>query len=107
MSRVNTYFKVIINIFIGSGSGQAVAVMPVMIPVADMLHINRQVVVLAYNLGDGLCNYIMPTASVLIGPLGLANLSYIDWMKKMKPLFITWFVLSILIMMLAQLLQIT
>ncbi|WP_289051503.1 YfcC family protein, partial [uncultured Acidaminococcus sp.] len=37
----------IINIFLTSGSGQAVAVMPILIPVADVLGVTRQTTVLA------------------------------------------------------------
>lgn len=55
-----------INFFIPSGSGQAAAVMPLMTPVADLIGMTRQTSVLAFNLGDGLCNYILPHSSALM-----------------------------------------
>ena len=43
----------IINVFITSGSGQASVVMPIMIPLADLLGMTRQTAILAFNFGDG------------------------------------------------------
>ena len=40
----------LINLFLTSGSGQAVAVMPILIPLADVLGVTRQTTVLAFNL---------------------------------------------------------
>ncbi|MBP3752981.1 MAG: YfcC family protein, partial [Pyramidobacter sp.] len=46
----------IVNFFIGSGSGQAATVMPLMVPVADLTGITRQVAVQAFQFGDGFSN---------------------------------------------------
>ncbi|MBK6831173.1 MAG: YfcC family protein [Flavobacteriales bacterium] len=54
-----------INFFVPSGSGQAALTMPIMTPLADLLHIPRQAAVIAFQLGDGLSNFIMPTSGVL------------------------------------------
>jgi len=43
----------VINLFIPSGSGQAVITMPIIIPLADIAGITRQVAALASQLGDG------------------------------------------------------
>ncbi len=48
----------VINVFLASG--QAAAVMPIMTPLADLLGITRQTAVLAFNFGDGFCNYAFP-----------------------------------------------
>ena len=53
-----TVITALINVFLTSGSGQAVAVMPIMIPLSDVLGVTRQTAVLAFNFGDGFCNYI-------------------------------------------------
>ena len=94
-----------VNIFIGSGSGQAMVVMPIMTPVSDMLGVSRQTAVLAFNLGDGLCNYLMPTASVLVGPLALAKLSYTEWIRKMRGLILVWIMLALILMIVAQMIS--
>lgn len=51
----------LLNFFIPSGSGQAVTSMPIMVPIADMVGLPRQVAVLAYQFGDGFSNMIWPT----------------------------------------------
>ena len=44
----------LVNFFVSSGSAQVVVMMPLMVPIADLLEVNRQVAVLAYQVGDGL-----------------------------------------------------
>lgn len=78
-------FNVIINFFIPSGSGQAVTVMPVMVPLADLTGITRQVAVQAFQFGDGFTNCIIPTASVLMGCLGLSGIPYGKYVKWFAP----------------------
>ncbi|MFU0789959.1 MAG: Arginine/ornithine antiporter ArcD [Virgibacillus proomii] len=58
------------NIIVSSGSGQAVIVMPIMTPLADMMEIPRQVAVQAYKMGDGFSNVITPISGVFNGYLG-------------------------------------
>lgn len=70
-----------INFFVPSGSGQAALTMPVMTPLADLLHIPRQTAVLAYQLGDGLCNFIIPTSGVTMGVLGIAGIPFSVWLR--------------------------
>lgn len=97
--------NMLINFFIPSGSGQAAAVMPLMTPVADLIGMTRQTSVLAFNLGDGLCNYILPHSSALMANLMAAGISYDKWMKFMGKIFVAWFVLSCLAMIGAQVFQ--
>ena len=47
-------FQSVFNFFVSSGSGQAAITMPLMSPLGDLLNISRQIVVLAFQLGDGL-----------------------------------------------------
>ncbi len=54
--------QTLLNFFIPSGSGQAAVSMPIMAPLADVLGMNRDIAVLAYQFGDGLSNIIWPTA---------------------------------------------
>lgn len=70
-----------INFFVPSGSGQAALTMPVMTPLADLLQIPRQSAVLAYQLGDGLCNFIIPTSGVTMGVLGIAGIPFSIWLR--------------------------
>lgn len=82
--------QILINGVLTSGSGQAAVTMPIMLPVADMINMTRQSTILAFNFGDGLCNYVIPTSSALMGFLAIANISYSSWMKFMSKLFGIW-----------------
>lgn len=94
--------NVIVNGFITSGTGQAAVVMPVMIPLADVSGITRQTTVLAYKMGDGICNYILPHASALMGFLGATGVPYDRWMKFMGKLFGLWMLVGSAVLMIAQ-----
>ena len=97
--------NIIINCFITSGSGQASVVMPIMTPIADLIGMTRQTAVLAFNFGDGFCNYILPTSTALMGILGAANVPYDRWMKFMWKLFLIWIGLGAVLIMVAQIIK--
>ena len=59
-------FQSCFNFFVVSGSGQAALTMPIMAPLADLLGVTRQVAVLAFQLGDGFTNLIVPTGGHFI-----------------------------------------
>ena len=71
----------VFNFFVASGSGQAALTMPLMAPLADIVGISRQTAVLAFQLGDGLTNLIIPTSASLIGCLGAVKLDWVTWLK--------------------------
>ena len=64
-------FQFFLNFFIPSGSGQALTTMPLMVPIADLLHINRQMTVLAFQYGDAISNVLFPTSAILMGALAV------------------------------------
>lgn len=97
--------NIVINIFITSGSGQAAVVIPIVAPLADMIGITRQTAVLAFNFGDGFCNYILPTSSALMGILSMGNVPYDRWMKFMWKLFLIWMVVGSVLMIIAQMIH--
>ncbi len=75
----------IINCFIGSGSGQASAVMPIMAPLSDLIGVTRQTAILAFQFGDGYSNMFWPSGVFLIS--GLMNIPANKWWKFVAPLF--------------------
>lgn len=81
-------FQSILNFFIPSASGQALVTMPLMVPLADLLELSRQTAVLAFTLGDGLSNLIIPTNGVSMAMLGLAGIPYEKWFRFILPLFL-------------------
>ncbi|RUO36772.1 hypothetical protein CWE13_07940 [Aliidiomarina shirensis] len=69
------------NFFMTSGSGQAALTMPIMAPLSDLAGVSRQTAILAFQLGDGLTNIIVPTSAALIGCLGAVKLDWASWLK--------------------------
>ncbi len=90
--------QTVINIFIPSGSGQAALVMPIMSPLSDLLHVTRQTAVLAFQMGDGFTNLIIPTSGVTMGVLGLARIPYEKWFRWMLSLQVFFFILALLLL---------
>ncbi len=72
-------FVTLFNFFVASGSGKAMMMMPIMRPLGEILGINQQVMVLAYQYGDGLTNTFWPTSSV--AQLSLCGMDYGKWIK--------------------------
>ena len=70
-----------------SVSGQAVLTMPVLVPMADLIGLSRQVVVLAYQYGAGLTEFITPTNGALMAVTAAAGVTYEEWLKFAIPLF--------------------
>lgn len=95
----------LINVVLTSGSGQAAAVMPIMIPLSDLLGVTRQTCILSFNFGDGFCNFILPTSTALMGILSAGNVPYDRWMRFMWKLFLVWFVVGAVLVVIAQLMN--
>lgn len=93
--------QVVINFFVPSGSGQAAATMPIMAPLSDVIGLNRQVAVLAYQLGDGFTNSIIPTSGVLMASLSIANINYDQWTRFLWPLMSLWLGIGAVAMLIA------
>lgn len=71
----------LIEFFVASGSAKAFLMMPILLPLADLIGVTRQTTVLAYCFGDGFSNLAYPTNPVLIIALGLTVISYPKWMR--------------------------
>ncbi len=97
--------QTIIEFFVSSGSGQAVATMPIMAPLADIIGVTRQTAVLALQLGDGLTNIFYPVSGYFIATIGLAKVPYEKWVKFFFPLLLIEWALSIGAMIVAQAIQ--
>ncbi|MEY8370614.1 Na+/H+ antiporter NhaC family protein [Aerococcaceae bacterium 50-4] len=87
--------QILINFFIPSGSGQAAATMPIMLPIADSLDVTRQTAVLAFQLGSGFMDSIIPTSGVLMAELSLAKIPYNKWFKWFLPLLAIYILIGL------------
>jgi uncharacterized ion transporter superfamily protein YfcC len=77
-----------IEFFIASGSAKAFLMMPIIMPLADLIGVTRQTAVLAYIFGDGFSNLAYPTNPVLLICLGLTIVSYPKWLRWTAKLWI-------------------
>nr|WP_136252162.1 putative basic amino acid antiporter YfcC [Ningiella ruwaisensis] len=94
-------FQATFNFFVASGSGQAAITMPLMAPLSDLVGLNRQIAVLAFQLGDGLSNIIIPTSASLIGCLGVARIDWSIWFKFIWRLFTLLIIAALVTMWIA------
>jgi uncharacterized ion transporter superfamily protein YfcC len=76
------------NFFVTSGSAQAAITMPLMAGLGDLLQVSRQVSVLAFQLGDGLTNIVVPTSATMMGAIGVAGLAWGQWIGIIWRLFL-------------------
>ncbi len=98
-------FQSVFNFFVTSGSGQAALTMPLMAPLADLVGVSRQVSVLAFQLGDGVTNVIVPTSASLMATLGVCRVDWGDWARFVWRFVALLFALASVAVVLAQLLD--
>lgn len=84
----------VINLFVPSGSGQALVTMPILIPVADLVGMSRQLMITAFQVGDGLTNLIVPTSGGTLAMLALGRVSYAQWLKAILPFMVVVYLLA-------------
>jgi uncharacterized ion transporter superfamily protein YfcC len=85
-----------IHVPVPSTSGQAVLTMPLLVPLSDLIGLSRQVTVLAYQYGAGLCDLLTPTNGALMAMLAAAGVRYEDWLKFTLPLYALLLALALL-----------
>ncbi|WP_195940247.1 YfcC family protein [Romboutsia sp. 1001713B170131_170501_G6] len=96
-STVMFFVYILLGFFISSSSGLAVLSMPIMAPLADVVGVNRDVIVSAYQFGQGLISFITPTGLILAS-LAMVNVTYDKWLKFVTPLIIMISVLAIVVL---------
>jgi uncharacterized ion transporter superfamily protein YfcC len=79
-----------------SVSGHAVLTMPILVPLSDLLGLPRQVTVLAYQYGAGLCELITPTNGALMAILAASGVRYEKWIKFVVPVYLLVFLLGLI-----------
>jgi len=88
ISAVMIYLlALLIEFFVASGSAKAFLMMPILLPLADLVGVTRQITVTAYCFGDGFSNMIYPTNPVLLIVLGLTVVGYPKWLRWTLPLW--------------------
>ncbi len=74
------------NLIVPSGSGKAVITLPILYPLADLVGVSRQIVVLGLQWGEGLANVIQPTEGYFMAILAMAGVPLNRWVRFFLPL---------------------
>lgn len=94
-------FIALLEFFIGSGTAKAFLVMPLVLPLAHLIGLSSNSVVLSFCLADGFTNLLYPTSGIMIIAIGLVGVSYTKWLRFSWPLFVIEGIISVVVMMLA------
>lgn len=92
-------FVTLFNFLVVSGSGKAVIIMPILQPLGEILHINQQVLVLAYQYGDGITNSFWPGSSLV--QLSMCGVDYGSWLKFCWKIYLSLIVSAFVLVMIA------
>jgi uncharacterized ion transporter superfamily protein YfcC len=86
----------VIHVPVPSTSSQAVLTLPLLVPLSDLIGLSRQVTVLAYQYGAGLCEIVTPTNGALMAMLVATGVRYEDWLRFVLPLYAGLMILAAL-----------
>ena len=89
------------NGLITSGSAKAMALMPILIPLADLVGMTRQTMILAFQFGDGLTNSAWFTSGTLLIFLTIAGIPLKKWWKFVTPLLLILTVVCVIALLVA------
>lgn len=70
-----------LHIFITSGSGLAVTIMPIIGPLGPIVGLTLQSTVLAFQIGSTVTNMILPTLGATMAMCGIAKVPFEKWFK--------------------------
>ncbi|HET9083923.1 MAG TPA: YfcC family protein [Candidatus Limnocylindrales bacterium] len=93
-----------LSFLIPSSSGLATVAMPIMAPLASLANVPPQLVVTAYQTGNGIVNLVTPTSAVVMGGLAIARVGYGTWLKFVWPLLVILAILCMAVLSIAVLL---
>jgi uncharacterized ion transporter superfamily protein YfcC len=67
--------------FLGSASGTAATVMPILAPLAEVLQFSKQIVVLAFQLATGAFNFWMPWDGIAFTICSMAGVGFFKYVR--------------------------
>ena len=88
------FVQAVINLLIPSSTAMAVVSMPILVPIADALDIQRQTVILSFQYGDGVTNLIQPNWETLVMVLALSKVPLQRFVKFTLPLVVIMLILG-------------
>ena len=91
----------VLHFAVPSVSGQAVLTLPVLVPLSDLLGLSRQITILAYQYGAGLCELITPTNGALMAILAASGVRYESWLRFVIPRYLALMALGAVALVIA------
>lgn len=91
----------VFQFFVSSAASKAFLIMPLIVPLADLIGLTRQSVVLAFCFGDGFTNVFFPTNAMLLIVLGMVDIPYTKWFKWTWKLQLAVLILTALLLIFA------
>ena len=65
----------------------------VLAPLADLIGMERQLMITSFQVGDGLTNLIVPTSGGTLAMLALGRVSYAEWLRVITPFMVVIYLL--------------
>lgn len=75
----------LINPIIPSATSKAAILVPIVKPIGEVLQLHPEMVVQAFQFGDGFSNILSPLLGWTIGGIAMAKVSYPQWLKWALP----------------------
>jgi uncharacterized ion transporter superfamily protein YfcC len=85
--------------FLGSTSGTAAAVMPILAPLAEVLQFSKQIVVLAFQLATGAFNFWMPWDGIAFTICSMAGVGFFKYIRHTAKFAVLVYVPTALLML--------
>jgi uncharacterized ion transporter superfamily protein YfcC len=102
VSVVGIYaMQILLSYIVPSGGGQAALSIPILAPLADLLGVTRQTMVLAYQFGDGFSNIMTPAQGYFMAGLALIGVPWSVWARWFLPLLGIWYVIGLVLLLIA------
>lgn len=101
---VLTYiFYIPMSFLIPSTSGLAAATMGIMGPMGTFAHVDKSLVVTAYQSASGLINLITPTSAIVMGALTIGRTNILVWIKYTWKLILMLFIATCVLLVIGTL----
>ncbi|GAK30481.1 arginine/ornithine antiporter [Weissella oryzae SG25] len=102
---VLTYiFYIPMSFLIPSTSGLAAATMGIMGPLGTFAHVDKSLVITAYQSASGIVNLISPTSAVVMGALTIGRTNIVVWFKYVWKLLLILFIATCVLLIIGTML---
>jgi uncharacterized ion transporter superfamily protein YfcC len=88
--------ELFLGVLIPSTAGKVAVSMPILAPIAHLSGVTGQTTVLAFILGNGLCNMVTPTSGMLLAYIAASKVGYGEWLRFIAPLFVIMLAIAVI-----------